>query len=167
MIIKIRLLIFAAVLLCISSCAQNKQHKEDALIGLDTEIENLIKEHHAAGIAVAVLKDGKTIYTKGFGYRDYDKKIPIDEHTVFGIGSCTKAFTASILGKLQDDGKLSFTDKPQKFLPNLEFFTQGMNDSIQIKNLLDHSTGLNSRPSESTAILFITPDKYKVIPRIK
>ncbi|NJB72316.1 CubicO group peptidase (beta-lactamase class C family) [Saonia flava] len=159
--------LLATLILCISSCVQEKKYRQKSLVGLDSEIENLIAEHHAAGIAVAVVKGGKTIYTEGFGYRDYENKLAVDEHTVFGIGSCTKAFTASVLGTLQDEGKLKFTDTPNTYLPNLEFYNQGMNDSIQIKNLLTHSTGINSWPSESTAILFITPNKYDLIPRIK
>lgn len=159
--------LFATFLLYINSCAQEKQNTENHFVGLDSEIENFIAKHHAAGVAVAVVKDGKTIYSKGFGYRDYENKLPVNEHTVFGIGSCTKAFTASVLGTIQDEGKLKFTDTPSAYLPNLEFYNQGMNDSIQIKNLLTHSTGLNSWPSESTSILFITQNKYELIPRIK
>ncbi|MFK7782545.1 serine hydrolase [Psychroserpens sp.] len=159
--------LLTALLFCISACAQEKRNTQKNFDGLDSEIETLIAEHHAAGVAVAVVKDGKTIYSKGFGYRDYENKLPVNEHTVFGIGSCTKAFTASVLGILQDEGKLKFSEKPAKYIQNLEFFNQGMNDSIQIKNLLTHSTGVNSRPSESMAILFITPNKYELIPRIK
>lgn len=153
--------------LIFNACAQGEVKIDKRLVGIDSEIEKLISEHHAAGVAVAVIKDGKTIYSKGFGYRDYEKKLPVDEHTVFGIGSCTKSFTASVLGILEEEGKLNLSDKPNKYLPKLQFYNEGLNDSIQIKTLLTHSTGLNSWPSESTAILFITPDKYELIPRIK
>ena len=162
-------IIFLIVLCATQSMCfgQESQPLNEVLMGLDEEIEDLIESHHAAGIAVAIIKDGKTIYSEGFGYRDLENKLPVDEHTVFGIGSCTKAFTACILGILADEGKLKFTDKPSKYLTDLRFFSKNMNDSIRIKNLLNHSTGINSWPSESTAILFTNKDKYKLIPRIK
>jgi len=160
----IALLVFG---LAIIACEQPKPKVDDRFIGLDVAIDSLVNKHHAAGLAVAVIEKGETIYSKGFGYRDYERKLPVTEHTVFGIGSCTKAFTATVLGILESEGKLSFEDKPKKFLPALQFSTPGMNDSVEIKNLLSHSTGLASWPSESSAVLFITPDKYELVPRLK
>lgn len=149
------------------ACAQPQKINDKRLQGIDSEIERMLNDHHAAGLAVAIVEKGKTIYSKGFGYRDYENKLPVDEHTIFGIGSCTKSFTASILGILEEEGQLSLSDRPSKYLPALKFATENLNDSIRLKNLLTHTTGLNSWPSESTAILFITPDKYELIPRLQ
>lgn len=146
---------------------QRTNQEGSKLNGLDSEIETLIKQYHAAGLAVAVIQNGKSIYRKGFGYRNYEQKIPADEHTVFGIGSCTKAFTASVLGILQEEGRLDFKDRPSKYIENLEFATQGMNDSVRIHHLLTHTTGLSITPSECTAVLFTSANKYDLVPRIK
>ena len=149
------------------ACGQKETVVDSRLKGLNDEIDSLLNEYHAAGLAVAIIEKGNTIYSRGFGYRDYEQKVPVDENTVFGIGSCSKAFTASLLGILEGKGKLSLDDSPSKYFENLEFATSGMNDSVTLKNVLTHSTGMASSPSECTAVLFTSSDKYDMIPRMK
>ncbi|MES2005447.1 MAG: serine hydrolase [Bacteroidota bacterium] len=131
--------------LAFSSIAQKKNKpvpEPDRFAGLDTAFEHVLKDWHAAGFAVAVVEKDKIIYSKGFGYKDYDKKLPVTPNTLFAIGSCTKAFTASILGILQKDGKVSF-DKPiRDYLPELKFYNNDMNDHIMLRDMMSHRTGL-------------------------
>lgn len=63
------------------------------------------------GVAVAVVRGDQTIYAKGFGQRDIEKKLPVTSKTLFAIGSCTKAFTTFLLAMLAEEGKLDW-DKP-------------------------------------------------------
>lgn len=91
------------VILAFSSTAQKKNKTAvvlDRFAGLDTAFERVLKDWHAAGFAVAVVEKDKVIYAKGFGYRDVAKKLPVTPNTLFAIGSCTKAFTSSLLGLL-------------------------------------------------------------------
>src|SRR5579872_6931498 len=81
--------------------AQKKHQQADPFAGLDTAFVRVIGEFHAAGFAVAVVQKDSLIYARGFGYRDYEHKLPVTPHTLFAIGSCTKAFTASLLGQLE------------------------------------------------------------------
>ena len=83
---------------------------DDRLKGLDSELNKVLKSLNETGFAVAVVEKDKMIYAKGFGYRDYENKILNDENTLFAIGSCTKAFTSSILGVLKGQGKLNFEE---------------------------------------------------------
>ena len=76
------------------------------LAGLDTFALRILKEWNAPGVSIAVVEKNKAIYVGGFGYRDFEKKLPVTEHTLFAIGSCTKAFTASMIGMLEKEGKL-------------------------------------------------------------
>ena len=116
------LLSITFVITCLSLFSQKKNAKNipasnDRFAGLDTAFERALKEWHAAGFAVAVIEKDKVVYAKGFGFRDIEHKIPVTPNTLFAIGSCTKAFTASMLGLLQKQGKLSF-DKPiRSYLP--------------------------------------------------
>src|SRR4026207_2262107 len=89
------------------------------LKGLDTFALRLLKEWNAPGVTIAVVEKNKVIYTGGFGYRDYEKKLPVTENTLFAIGSCTKAFTASILGMLEKEGKVSIDKPVRDYLPEL------------------------------------------------
>ncbi len=93
----------------------------DRFAGLDAAFNQILKDWHAAGFAVAVVEKDKVIYNKGFGYRDLEKKLPVTPATLFAIGSCTKAFTASLLGLLQKDGKVDF-DKPAHNYLQVFFF---------------------------------------------
>lgn len=63
------------------------------LEGLDEFISQTIADWKVPGVAVAVVKDGETIFAKGFGYRDVDKKLPVTPDTIFAIGSASKAFS--------------------------------------------------------------------------
>jgi CubicO group peptidase (beta-lactamase class C family) len=121
----------------------NAQPPTDArLKGLDTFAINVLKDWHAAGVTIAVVEKGKVVYTGGFGYRDLDKKLPVTENTQFAIGSCTKAFTASIIGMLQQDGKLDLDKPVRNYLPELKFQNEYTNDHATLRDMMCHRTGL-------------------------
>jgi len=108
------------LLLIISSSlfAQKKLIKPaDPFEGLDTVLQKVLKDRKAAGFAVAVVSKDKIIYSKGFGYRDFEQKLPVTTNTLFAIGSCTKAFTASLLGLLNKEGKLELDKPAREYLP--------------------------------------------------
>lgn len=139
--------------------------QDDRLKGLDQELEEVLKTWNAAGFAVAVVEKDQVIYTKGVGYRDYENKKPVTPNTLFAIGSCSKAFTSSLLGLLQKEDKLSLTDSPTKYIPELKFKEPVMNNMIQIKDLMCHRTGL---PRHDYAwYLFTTDSRDTLIERIQ
>jgi len=109
---------------------------------LDTAFARVLKDWHAAGFAVAVVEKNKVIYAKGFGYRDWDSKLPVTPHTLFAIGSCTKAFTASLIGMLQQEGRLNIDKPVRDYLPELKFYTPAMDETITLRDMMCHRTGL-------------------------
>jgi CubicO group peptidase (beta-lactamase class C family) len=131
-------IILLALLTILSTSAQ----QDKRLKGLDNELEKILDITKAPGFAVAIVQGKDIVYAKGFGYRDYDKQSPVDANTLFAIGSCTKAFTSAILGQLQDEDKLSLDDSPIKYIPELRFYNDEMNNNIIIKDLMSHRTGL-------------------------
>ena len=116
--------------------------QDKRLKGLEKELNEILSVTKAPGFAVAIVEGKKVIYSKGFGYSDYENKKPADANTLFAIGSATKAFTSAILGQLEHQGKLSLDDSPIKYIPELRFFNSEMNDGIIIKDLMTHRTGL-------------------------
>ncbi len=120
----------------------NAQNKDKRLKGIEKDFEKVLDTFHAAGFAVAVVEKNSIVYSGGFGYSDYENSIPVDENTLFAIGSCTKAFTTSLVGMLNNDGKLSLDDSPLAHIPGFRFSTSEMNNSITIKDLMSHRTGL-------------------------
>ena len=138
---------------------------EKQLKGLEKELNEILELSNTAGFAVAVVEGDKVVYSKGFGYRDYENKIPVDPNTLFAIGSCTKAFTASLLGQLRDEAKLSLTDSPIKYIPELKFYNSEMNNNIMLKDLMLHRTGLPRH--DYSWYLFPTHSKDSLIKRIE
>lgn len=146
--------------------AQNKTTVQDQrLIGLDTALNKLLKQWDIAGFAVAIVEKDKVIYSKGFGYRDYTAKKPVTPNTLFAIGSCTKAFTASLLGILEKDGKLGLDKKALEYLPGLHFFNDNMNNSITIRDMMSHRTGLPRH--DYSWYLFTTASRDTLMQRIQ
>jgi len=109
---------------------------------LDTAFNRVLKDWKAAGFAVAVVEKNKIVYSKGAGFRDFEKKIPVTSNTLFAIGSCTKAFTASLIGLLEKDNKLEYDKPVRNYLPELKFYTDAMNDQVTVRDMMCHRTGL-------------------------
>jgi CubicO group peptidase (beta-lactamase class C family) len=141
------------------------QKVEDRLKGIDSEITNLMNQYNAIGLSVAVIQDGKTIYSKGFGYRNVAKKLPVNENTVFHIASMTKAFTGALLGNLQAESKLSLKDRPSLYVPNFQFYNDKMNNLITLEDLLSHKSGLGNHGA--SIVMFPDSNKLKIVQRLK
>ncbi|HWB26748.1 MAG TPA: serine hydrolase [Chitinophagaceae bacterium] len=133
--------------------------------GLDTAFARILKDWHAVGFAVAVVEKNKVIYAKGFGYRDVENKKPVTANTLFAIGSCTKAFTASLLGMLREKGKVDFNKPIRNYLPELKFYNDNMNNNILVKDLMSHRTGLPRH--DLSWYYFTTKSRDSLIQRIQ
>jgi CubicO group peptidase (beta-lactamase class C family) len=153
------------VLLILLSKLSFGQKNDTRLNGLDTEIANLVKAYNAVGLSIAVIENNKTIYSKGFGFRDLETKLPITPSTIFPIGSTTKAFTASLLGILEDQHRLSIKDKPSLYIPKLQFYNDKMDNLITIGDLLCHKSGIGG--VDGTYIFFPAVKRIDLMPRLK
>src|SRR5688572_9125438 len=78
---------------------------------LDAYVDRAMSAFEAPGMAIAIVEDGKTTLAKGYGIRKMGESARLDEHSLFGIASNTKQFTATALAILVDEGKLSWDDK--------------------------------------------------------
>ena len=109
---------------------------------LDRWMKRSMAEFHVPGAALGVVKDGKLIYARGFGVRRLGEDAEVDEHTLFGIASNSKAFTAAAIGILATNGKLSLDDPVQKYLPAFQLFDPYVSREITVRDLLCHRSGL-------------------------
>ena len=134
--------IFFVLFLVLTLQSFTQPPTDPRLKGLDTFALRLLKEWNAPGVTIAVVEKNKVIYTGGFGYRDYEKKLPVTENTLFAIGSCTKAFTASILGMLEKEGKVSIDKPVRDYLPELVFKNDYTNKHATLRDMMCHRTGL-------------------------
>ncbi|MDT9600506.1 serine hydrolase [Sphingosinicella rhizophila] len=105
-------------------------------------VEKARKEWRIPGVAVAVVKDDKIIYARGFGTRTVDRKEPVDENTVFAIGSSGKAFTAASLALLVDDGELEWDGPVRSYMKSFELHDPYVSRNVTVRDLLTHRTGV-------------------------
>ncbi len=160
------LLLFAVVLILAPLNAQRSRERADTrLNGLDAQLEALLKDWNIAGFAVAVVEKDKVVYSRGFGYRDYERKLPVTPNTLFAIGSCTKAFTSALLGILSDEGEISLNESPRLYIPQLRFFNNEMDNLITVSDLMCHRTGLPRH--DFSWYYFPSPSKDELIERIR
>ena len=145
----ISVLVFA---LCTLSNAQDKltQNAIDVtqkLAGFDAFMEKTLKDWNAPGIGVGVVVGDKLVFAKGYGYRDYEKKLPLTAQTMFTIASNTKLFTAVAAGMLVEEGKLTWDRPIKESVPTIEFYNSYLNNSITLRDMLAHRTGITRHDS--------------------
>ncbi len=139
---KIAFLVFAMFSVFCSSAQVKNQMEDKRFAGLDTAFARVLSLWKAAGFAVVVVEKNKVVYAKGFGYRYFEEKKPVTPNTLFAIGSCTKAFTASLIGELTAKGSVDIDKPVRDYLPGLKFYNDDMNDRITLRDMMCHRTGL-------------------------
>lgn len=112
------------------------------LRGLDAYVERARAEWEVPGMAVAVVKDDRIVYARGFGERELGSGEPVDEHTSFSAASTTKAFTATAMAILVDEGKVRWDNPVSLHLPELRLAVPGLTAELTVRDLLSHRTGL-------------------------
>ena len=128
---------FIAFLFSASFCqAQMTSSQIDSLVMLT------LKTFDVPGIAVAVVKDGQVIHAKGYGVRSLNNNLPVDENTLFGIASNSKAFTVAALAMMVDEGKLNWDDKVIDYIPEFRMYDPYVTNAFTIRDLLTHRSGL-------------------------
>ncbi|RDV13435.1 serine hydrolase [Pontibacter diazotrophicus] len=121
---------------------------------IDNLVERTMQTFQVPGVAVAVVKDGKVAHMKGYGVRSLNSAQKIDENTLFGVASNSKAFTAASIGLLVEEGKLSWDDKVVKHIPEFRLYNDYVTEEFTIRDLLTHRSGLGLGAGD----LMIFPD---------
>jgi len=109
---------------------------------IDSLVADALMKFKVAGAAVAVVKDGKVIHSKGYGFADINSKKSVNENTNFQIASNTKAFTTTALAILEEEGKLKWTDKVIDHIPEFKMYNDYVTQNFNIQDLLTHRSGL-------------------------
>ncbi|MBU7026032.1 MAG: serine hydrolase [Theionarchaea archaeon] len=105
----------------------------------ETVITTAMAQAHVPGMSIAAVKDNHVVYAQGFGARNLKDNLPATPDTLYGIGSCTKSFTALAVMQLVEQGKVNVTDPVSNYVP----FSLGTEENpITIHHLLTHSSGI-------------------------
>lgn len=110
----------------------------------DESTPKSLEKNKVPGIAIAVIKDGKVILKKGYGYANVDKKLEVNSTTGFNIGSISKMFTAWGIMKLVEEGKLNLDAPASNYISSWKLPSSKFNSKkVTIRNLLQHTAGLS------------------------
>ncbi len=149
------LAMFMALAAPISAQPQGQAPDPAAALGdLEDFMAQAMRDWDVPGAAVAVVKGGRTVYARGFGLRDVEKKLPVTPDTVFAIGSCTKAFTAAALCLLADQGAVDLDAPVRDAMPAFRLFDDYATAHVTPRDMLLHRTGL----PRYDALLELRPD---------
>jgi CubicO group peptidase (beta-lactamase class C family) len=135
-------LVVGAVLAASPAPAASQQQPPPPLEGLDAFVERGMADWGIPGLAVAVVKDDRVVYARGYGVLGLEDRRAVDEHTLFGIASVSKAFTAAALGILVDEGRIAWDDPVVTHLPAFRLYDPYVTQTVTIRDLLAHRVGV-------------------------
>jgi CubicO group peptidase (beta-lactamase class C family) len=135
----LRLSLFSAAMVWLPiACAASTGN----LDGFDDFMAKAMTEFKVPGAAVAVVKDGKIVFAKGYGYRDVARKLPVTGATLFPIASITKSFTVTALGTLVDQGRLDWDKPVREYLPGFRMYDPVATEQLSTRDMVTHRSGL-------------------------
>jgi len=147
---RLRIIVLSLILLSLSCSPLHPDRpvfkKGDfpaAATDLDTIIRNNLKQQRIPGAAVALVHEGRVIFSRCYGYADTEKKVPITEDTYFMAGSLTKSLTALAVQKLIEQGKIDPNADIKNYIPDFSIRTLYDGEvPITVNHLLTHTSGL-------------------------
>ena len=135
-------LIPVALMVCGVTARAQDADVAKKLQGFDAYMEQTLKDWNTPGVGVGIVVGDKLVFAKGYGYRDYEKKLPFTAKTLQPIASNSKLFTAVSAGMLVEEGKLTW-DKPIKqSVPEIEFYNDQLNNNVTLRDMMSHRTGV-------------------------
>jgi len=152
----IGLIALLILLLPFGLMAQSRQEVRNTALppDLDNYISKVLEAFDVPGVGVAIVKDGKILLTKGYGIKRLGQPDPVDENTIFSIASNSKAFAATSLALLVEQGKLNWEDRVIKHLPWFAMSDDYVTQNLTVRDLLVHHSGL---PAYANDILNFPP----------
>jgi CubicO group peptidase (beta-lactamase class C family) len=122
---------------------------------IDEVVQQTMKAFNVPGVAVAIVHHDEVVFTKGYGVRSVLTNEKVNENTLFGIASNSKAFTATALAMLVDEGKVQWTDKVVQYIPEFKLYNDYVTQEFTIADLLCHRSGLGMGAGD----LMLWPEK--------
>jgi CubicO group peptidase (beta-lactamase class C family) len=108
----------------------------------DAYVAQTMRDFRVPGLAIAVIHNDSTLLMKGYGTRTMNTNEPVDEHTMFAIGSASKAFTSTIVAMMVDSGKMRWDDPATRYVPGLQMYDPYVSRELTLRDLLTHRSGL-------------------------
>ena len=135
-------LIIFGLLLCALTVRAQEPDVSKKLEGFDAYMDQLLKDWNTPGIGVGIVINDKLVFAKGYGYRDYGRKLPFTPTTLCPIASNSKLFTAVAAGMLVEQGKLTWDKPVRDAVPTVQFYNDQLNNNVTLRDMLSHRTGV-------------------------
>ena len=113
-----------------------------AIRDFDAYVAKAMKDWKVPGMAIAIVRNDSVVFAKGYGVRTLGDPTPVDAHTVFAIGSASKAFTAAAVAMLVDDGKMKWDEPITAYLPGFQLYDSYATRELTVRDALSHRSGL-------------------------
>jgi len=107
-------------------------------------ISEIIKVSGCPGATIGILHHDEVLHTEGFGFRDVENRLPPDENTIYYLNSLSKTFTASMIARLVEQGKLEWITPVSRILPSFQHWDDKMQEAT-IVDFLSHRSGLTPK----------------------
>lgn len=133
---------YSAFSLLVAPLSVTAQETPAGVPDFDTWVERTLETFEVPGTAVAIVRDGEVVLARGYGVKKIGEPAPVDGRTRFGIASNTKAFTATALGLLVEEGKLEWDGRVIDYLPWFRMWDPWVTREITVRDLLVHRSGL-------------------------
>src|SRR5215471_3285841 len=131
-----------AALACATPAFAQKTAAKPSLAGFDQYIAKAMQDWKVPALAIAVVKNDSIVLMKGYGTRTMGTVQPVDEHTLFAIGSSSKAFTSTLVAMMVDQGKMRWDDPATTYLSGFQMFDPYVTRELSVRDLLTHRSGL-------------------------
>jgi CubicO group peptidase (beta-lactamase class C family) len=135
--------------------------------GFDAIVARAMKTFDVPGMGIAVVKNGKVVLAKGFGIRKLGDPAPVDAQTLFGIASNTKAFTATALGLLVEEGKIAWDAPVTRYLPWFQMWDPYVTREMTVRDLLVHRSGLGLGAGDLLIFPESTYSRRQILERLR
>lgn len=155
---------FMYVMFVLTFAVNAADGRQSPVKGLDQYIEKAMKDWDTPGLSIAIVKDDKVVFARGYGVRKMGGTARVTEKTIFACASTTKAMAAACIGMLVDDGKLSWDDPVTKHLPWFQLYDPYVTRELTVRDLLCHRSGL----TRGDLIWYQSPFDWKeVVKRVR
>lgn len=118
--------------------------QQDFINTLDSKFKEYMQKWQIPGAALAIIKDKKIVKIKAYGVKQWNTNDSIDIHTMFMIGSNTKALTGTVMALLESQGKCNLDDKVQKYLPDFTMNDACRGNNLTLTDILCHRMGMQT-----------------------
>ena len=141
---KVGICVFIAIVVAATEYSAGKVQPTDDTAALDEYIRTAMRDWGVPGLAIAVVKDDRAVFAKGYGVRNLATGEPVTAETVFGIGSVTKSFTATAVAMLVDEHRVSWDAPVKDYVSQFETYSPYVTSVLSLRDIACHRTGIES-----------------------